>query len=78
MPHHRKTPADIRREALIQVGLRAPNTRQFTLDDDYARTRCHPPSLLPKFPHYAPRPLIWEGDQLPLPPGLRWPKQRRE
>ena len=30
---HRKTPADIRREALIQVGLRAPNTRvQFGAD----------------------------------------------
>ena len=78
MPHHRKTPADIRREALIQAGLRAPNVRQFTLDDGYAKTLCHPPSLLPKFPHYAPRVLRWEGDPLPLPPGLRWPKQRRE
>ena len=43
MPDHRKTPADVAREALIQAGLRAPNQRQFTLDDDYARTLCQPP-----------------------------------
>ena len=61
MPQDRKTPADVAREALIQAGLRAPNTRQFTLDDDYAKTLCHPPSALPKFPHYAPT-VIWGGE----------------
>ena len=71
MPHHRKTPADLAREALIQAGLRAPNQRQFKLNDDYAKTLCHPPSLLPKFPHYAPT-VIWGGeDPTPSRPGKR-------
>ena len=79
MPHHRKTPADIRREALIQVGLRAPNTREFGLNDDYARTLCHPPSALPSFPKCSRPPVVWPGDNpFPIPPGLRMPGQRRD
>lgn len=78
MTRHRKTPADLRREALIQAGLRAPNTREFSLNacpehsrgDDYALTRRlsraksrgHPPSALPKFPDARHPPVVWPGD----------------
>ena len=79
MTRHRKTPADLRREALIQAGLRAPNMREFSLNDHYARTLCHPPSALPTFPDWRPTPLVWEGDNpFPVGPGLRMPGQGRE
>ena len=79
MTRTRKTPADLRREALIHAGLRAPNMREFGLNDDYARSLCHPPSALPKFPDWRPTPVVWEGDNpFPIPPGLRMPGQGRE
>ena len=86
MPQDRKTPADIRREALAllkpahpePVEGRAPNQRQFTLNDDYAKTLCRPPSALPKFPHYAPT-VIWTGeDPVPERPGKRRPRKGRK
>ena len=86
MTRHRKTPADVIREALIQAGLRAPNTREFSLSacpeqsrrDDYELTLCHPPSALPKFPDWRPTPVTWEGDNpFPIGPGWRMPRQGR-
>ena len=85
MTRHRKTPADIRREALAQAGLRAPNAlpsavegmREFGLNDEYAKTLCHPPSALPSFPKCDRPPVVWSGDNpFPIPPGLRTPGQR--
>ena len=87
MTRHRKTPADIRREALAfkepahpePVEGRAPNMREFGLNDEYARTLCHPPSALPSFPKCSRPPVGWEGDNpFPIPPGLRMPGQRRK
>ena len=79
MTRHRKTPADVRREALIQAGLRAPNMREFNLNDDYARTLRHPPSALPKLPKCTPPPVVWPGDNpFPIRPGLRMPGQGGE
>ena len=78
MPHHKKTPADVRREALIKAGLRAPNLREFGLDDDYAKTLCHPPSAYPRVPRCGPLPLTWTGDNpFPIRPGTRMPRQGR-
>jgi len=79
MTRHRKTPADVAREALIHAGLRAPNMREFGLNDEHAKTLCHPPSALPKFPRCDPLPLTWGGDNpFPIPPGLRMPGQGRK
>ena len=79
MTRTRKTPADIRREALAQAGLRAPNMREFGLNDEYAKTLCHPPSALPSFPKCSRPPVVWEGNNpFPIPPGLRMPGQRRK
>ena len=79
MTRDRKTPADLRREALIHAGLRAPNMREFGLNDDYALTLCHPPSALPKFPRCSTPPVVWSGDNpFPIPPGLRMPGQAKK
>ena len=79
MPHHRKTPADVRREALIKAGLRAPNLREFGLDDDYAKTLCHPPSALPKLPRCAPEPTLWTGaNPYPIWSGMKLPGKGRK
>ena len=51
MPRTRKTPADVAREALVEAGLRAPNQRQFKINDAYAWELFRPPpSMLPPFP----------------------------
>ena len=87
MPHHRKTLADVRREALIKAGLRAPNLREFGLDDDYAKTLCHPPvlslvegpSALPKLPRCAPEPTLWTGaNPYPIWTGMKLPEKGRK
>ena len=47
----RKTPADVAREALVAAGLRAPNQREFGINDPYAWELFRPePSMLPPFP----------------------------
>ena len=72
-------PADIRREALIKAGLRAPNLREFGLDDDYAKTLCHPPSALPKLPRCAPEPSTWTGaSPFPIRTGMKLPGKGRK
>ena len=46
-----KSQADLKREALIAAGLRAPNQREFGINDDYAWELFRPePSMLPNFP----------------------------
>ena len=46
-----KSQADLKREALIAAGLRAPNQRKFGINDDYAWELFRPePSMLPNFP----------------------------
>ena len=41
---HRKTPAELATEALVQAGLRAPNVRSFELDSEEAHEAlCTPP-----------------------------------
>ena len=43
--------ADLKREALVAAGLRAPNQREFNINDDYAWELFRPePSMLPPFP----------------------------
>ncbi len=43
--------ADVLREALVAAGLRAPNQREFGINDDYAWELFRPPpSMLPNFP----------------------------
>ena len=102
MPRTRKTPADIRREALALLKPAqpeallskvegpvegAPNAlpsavegmREFGLNDEYAKTLCHPPSALPSFPKCDRPPVVWPGDNpFPIRPGLRMPGQRRK
>ena len=51
MTGQRKTHADVKREALVAAGLRAPNMREFGIIDDYAWELFRPaPSMLPPFP----------------------------
>ena len=51
MTRMRKSPADVMREALVAAGLRAPNQREFGINDDYAWELFRPePSMLPNFP----------------------------
>ena len=51
MTRVRKSPADVVREALVAAGLRAPNQREFEINDDYACELFRPPpSMLPMFP----------------------------
>ena len=46
-----KSQADLKREALVAAGLRAPNQREFGINDDYAWELFRPePSMLPNFP----------------------------
>ena len=46
-----KTHADLMSEALVAAGLRAPNQREFGINDDYAWELFRPePSMLPHFP----------------------------
>ena len=46
-----KSQADLKREALVAAGLRAPNQREFGINDDYAWELFRPePSMLPSFP----------------------------
>ncbi len=46
-----KTYAEVVREALVAAGLRAPNQREFGINDDYAWELFRPePSMLPDFP----------------------------
>ena len=46
-----KTHADLMSEALVAAGLRAPNQREFGINDDYAWELFRPkPSMLPNFP----------------------------
>ena len=46
-----KSWADVKREALVAAGLRAPNQREFQINDDYAWELFRPePSMLPHFP----------------------------
>ena len=46
-----KSWAEVKREALVAAGLRAPNQREFGINDDYAWELFRPaPSMLPPFP----------------------------
>ena len=46
-----KSQADLKREALVAAGLRAPNQREFGINDDYAWELFRPePSMLPASP----------------------------
>lgn len=50
-----KTHAEVLAEALVAAGLRAPNKRQFRLNDAYAWDLFRPaPSMLPHFPRCWP------------------------
>lgn len=63
MTRLRKSYADVVREALIAAGLRAPNQREFGINDDYAWELFRPPpSMLPNFPRcWTPKVELDEG-----------------
>ena len=51
MTRARKSWDEVKREALVAAGLRAPNQREFQINDDYAWALFRPePSMLPHFP----------------------------
>ena len=51
MTRRRKSYADVVAEALVAAGLRAPNQRQFGINDAYAWDLFRPPpSMLPPLP----------------------------
>ena len=57
-----KTPADVKREALVAAGLRAPNQREFTLNSAYAWALFRPePSMLPQIPLLRHNPVERDG-----------------
>ena len=54
-----KPRADFIAEALVRAGLRAPNQRQFGLNDPEARELFRPePSMLPNFPRHEHNPVV--------------------
>lgn len=58
MTRQRKSWADLKREALVAAGLRAPNQREFGINDDYAWELFRPePSMLPHFPRHRHNPV---------------------
>ena len=63
MTRLRKSCADVLREALVAAGLRAPNQREFGINDDYAWDLFRPPpSMLPAFPRcWTPKVEFDEG-----------------
>jgi hypothetical protein len=55
----RKSYAEVVQEALVAAGLRAPNQREFNINDEYAWELFRPPpSMLPDFPRHVHNPVL--------------------